>query len=149
MVISRYVQLPCQHPFTIATYSLYEHRRRHIISCLFRVFNWNICLCHCQKYLWSARSVRGVSAYPECSGIISNFKHLYVFPWSAKKLIHNYIGLNFPRNSPFLWKSCFQTWWEEVKKTEALRIMQIVRQTGGNGHACAQRETCAEGEVEL
>ena len=97
-VFSRYFSYPCRHPYTIATYLHYDHRRRHIISCFCSVFNWNICLCHCQKYQWMFRSVRGVSSYPECSGFVSEFEHLYVVTWSDSKLVHNYTGLNFHWN---------------------------------------------------
>jgi hypothetical protein len=37
-VFSWCFQLPCQHPLTTATYLHYDHRRRHIMSCLFSVF---------------------------------------------------------------------------------------------------------------
>jgi len=48
-----------------------------------------------ETFVWSARSVRGVSANPELSGLVSEFEHLYVFTWSDSKLLHNYTGLNF------------------------------------------------------
>jgi len=68
------LSIPCQQPYTIATHSHYDHRRRHIISCFCSVFNWNICLCHCQKYQWSSQSIRRVSAFPERFGFVSEFE---------------------------------------------------------------------------
>ena len=95
---------PCRHPYTSATYLNYDHRRRYIISCIFSFFIWNFCLCHCQKYQWSARSVRRVSAYPELSGFVSEFEHLFVFMWSDSKPLHNYTGVSFLGNYPsYLW----------------------------------------------
>jgi hypothetical protein len=44
------------------------------------------------------RSVMGVPAYPECSGFVSDFEHLYFFKRSDSKLVHNYNGLNFQWN---------------------------------------------------
>jgi hypothetical protein len=44
---SWYFSYPCQYPYTSATYLYYDHRRRHIISCLCSVLNWNICRSHC------------------------------------------------------------------------------------------------------
>jgi hypothetical protein len=73
-----YFLFPSQHLHTIATYSHSDHRPRHIISCFCSVFNWILCLCHCQEYQWMNVSVRGVSAYPECSGFVFNFEKLYV-----------------------------------------------------------------------
>jgi len=101
---SRYFSYLCCHPYKRATYLNYDHRRRYIISCIFSVFVWNFCLCHCQKYQWSARLVRVVSAYPELSGFVSEFEHLFVFTWSDSKVLHNYTGLNFLCNYPsYLW----------------------------------------------
>ena len=47
-----------------------------------------------------ARSVMGVTAYPECFGFVSEFEHLYVVLRSDSKLVHNYAGLNFQWNYP-------------------------------------------------
>jgi hypothetical protein len=89
-----------QHPYTIAAHLHYDHRRRHIMSCLFSVFNWNICLCYCQEYQRKPRSVKRVSAYPKRSRFVSNFEHLYVFTWSDMKMVHNYTSLKFQWNYP-------------------------------------------------
>jgi len=79
---------------------LHDHCRRYTLSCFCSVFNWNLCLCHCQKFQWMFRSVRWESVYPECSRFVSQFVHLYVVMWSDSKLVHNYTGLDFHRNYP-------------------------------------------------
>jgi len=49
------------------------------------------------------RSVMGVSEYPECSGFVFEFEHLYVVTWSVSKLVNKYNRLNFQWNYP---RSC-------------------------------------------
>jgi hypothetical protein len=39
--------------------------------------------------------------------------------------------------------------YEEVKKFESLKIIEVVSQRGGNGHACAQRENHIKGSRDL
>jgi len=84
----------CQHHYTSATYWHYDHRRRYIISCFCSVLNRNFSLCLCYQFQWRAPSARGASVYPECSGLVSEFEHLYVVTWWDRKLVHNYTVLN-------------------------------------------------------
>ena len=39
--------------------------------------------------------------------------------------------------------------YEEVKKFESLKIIEVVRQRSGNGRACAHRENHIEGSRDL
>jgi len=39
--------------------------------------------------------------------------------------------------------------YEEVKKFESLKIIEVVRQGGGNGRACAHRENHIKGSRDL
>jgi len=110
MVFSWYFLLLCQHPYTIATYSHYDHRRRHIISCFCSVFNWNICLCRCQEYnVKLSVGKEGVCIF-RVFRIVSDFEHMYVVTWSDSKLVHNYNLMIFQ------WASSFTRFLDHIQR---------------------------------